>query len=322
MGNAIYEVGKFKVWTIQEHEKGNPVPDWLVEDLIPANEQILLYAWAGHLKSFVGIHLAHCIATGMPFNGKPVSQGEVVYVAAESPNILRDRMIAWEKYFGKKAGVHFIDYPVQASSGNSMKLLRDFIVSRQGKVKLVIFDTISRCSVGVDENSPTEVDNWVNASIDALIKDCNVSVLMLHHRGASGTRRPRGCTAWTGWASTVIYVEATFDNEGYPVMVDLDVEKQRSEKKIKMTFTPARAYDHLVLLDRYTEKKEETAPPKPRITNNRKILDALEAEPGQTYQEIADSLFDGNVSAAKSALSRCSSAQSINYRWYIKKKKK
>jgi len=314
------------VWTLEEHAKGNSAPKWLIEDILPAKEHAMLYAWTGHLKSFTGVHIAQCIASGKSINGKKVDQGEVVYIAAESPITLRERMVAWENFYNIETGIHFIDTPIQTTNEQDMMHLSRFIQSREGKVKLVIFDTISRCAVDVDENQPTSVDKGVNFPIDTLIRETGAGVLMLHHRGAGGSdkqRRPRGCTAWSGWASTVIYGEAKFNTDGIVAMVTLETEKQRSSKKTSFLLKPHFTGGTVVLGDQegVLEKKQREINTivKPRLSNQDKILLLLDERGNAHYTTIADELFNGNYNAAKIALSRTEGIEGFNGTWKRKK---
>jgi hypothetical protein len=267
-GQPTYNKGDFKVWTIDEYAKGRPAPSFLVDGLIPNGEHAMLYAYTSHLKSFVSIHLAMSVATGQPFNGRKVDQSEVVYVAAESAPRLRGRMAAWEKHYEQKSGVHFIDTPIQTNNADDMRSLSNFISSRNGAVKLVILDTISRCAVDTDENAPTQVDRNVNHPIDKLVRDHDLTVLMLHHRGTN-SRGPRGCTAWSGWTSTVLYAEAKFDTSGDPTLVTMKTEKQRDGAKPTLYFKPAFVYDTIVLeqnIETSGAVQRPKAEPKPKAT--------------------------------------------------------
>jgi hypothetical protein len=78
-----------------EHHK-----DWTIDDLIAAGEMSCWYGYPGAGKSvLVGDAAAH-VAGGMPWFGRPVRQGAVLYLAAERAGLVKRRLAAWRKHHG------------------------------------------------------------------------------------------------------------------------------------------------------------------------------------------------------------------------------
>ena len=65
-------------------------------------------------KSFVALDWACHVALGLPWRGREVTQGDVVYVVAEGKKGIPGRVSAWEATYGHRvSGVHFLPEPVQ-----------------------------------------------------------------------------------------------------------------------------------------------------------------------------------------------------------------
>jgi len=61
-----------------------PAPrQWIVEGVIPCAANVLLAAHGGSGKTLLALHLAVCIAAGLPFYGVPTTRGVVVALFAE-----------------------------------------------------------------------------------------------------------------------------------------------------------------------------------------------------------------------------------------------
>jgi RecA-family ATPase len=71
-------------------------PSWLVKGLIETDSFGCLYGDPVAGKSFIGIELSSCIATGTPFYGLAVKKGPVIYLAGEGQAGLARRFHAWD----------------------------------------------------------------------------------------------------------------------------------------------------------------------------------------------------------------------------------
>lgn len=243
-----YKDSELEIWNVHRFLEAHDDQSYLIDGLIPTAGHILLYAPTGHLKSFTAIDIACSVGSGRLYHNRTTTQGEVVYVAAEAATEIGSRIAAWEAWHKAEANVQFIGSPLQLKSDTDMDRLRRFIESKGGQVKLVVIDTVSRCAISVDENKPTEINQYVNAPIEKLIRDTGVSVLLVHHQG--GTAGPRGCTAWSDPCDVIIKAETAFtvkSRRERPVVVTLQIEKQRRGEPFALSFKPVRARDTLVL---------------------------------------------------------------------------
>src|SRR5690349_8787893 len=60
-----------------------PEPKWLIEGLLPENGLFEVFGQFKSGKTFYGMEMGLCIATGLDFFDTPVTQGPVIYVLAE-----------------------------------------------------------------------------------------------------------------------------------------------------------------------------------------------------------------------------------------------
>lgn len=78
---------------VEEH----PRKDWLVRDFLGAGEMSAIYGMPGTAKSALAGDLGAHVAAGLPWFGRQVSQGAVLYIAAERAALVNRRMAAWRQ---------------------------------------------------------------------------------------------------------------------------------------------------------------------------------------------------------------------------------
>ena len=60
-----------------------PAPEWMIDGLVPQDGLVVLYGVPAAGKSFLALDWALSVATGVPWLGREVREGEVVYIYAE-----------------------------------------------------------------------------------------------------------------------------------------------------------------------------------------------------------------------------------------------
>lgn len=187
-----------------------PDPEWLVEKLLPRDSVAALYGPPEAGKSFVGLDLALCIGTGLPFHGLEVAQGNVVYVYAEGGADLKLRVQAWKREHGfaldQPCGVWFVTTSVDLTDekGAGLQALFDAITRAEvpGPIQLLVFDTLARCFGAKDENNTRDMNTFNNRCHDAR-EAYECAVLIIHHTGWDENRE-RGNRALEGSIRTKI----------------------------------------------------------------------------------------------------------------------
>lgn len=204
-----------------------PDPVWQVEDLIGQRSLFGLYGPSGHGKTFVALHLALCVATGITFLGKPVVQGSVVYVYAEGAPNLKHRVQAWLKQHGRdpsESNIWFIPTAVDLMDpkGQGLADLLETIEAVVPDADLVIIDTLAKCFGSASEDATSDMNTFTNRC--AVIRDhfgCTVGVV--HHTGHLKSRE-RGNRAFRSNSDTFIRCSKRSDRDE---VITLKCEKQK-----------------------------------------------------------------------------------------------
>jgi hypothetical protein len=139
------------------------IKDWMIEDTLGAGEITVWYGYPGGGKSvLLGDGAAH-VAAGMSWFGRPVTQGTVLYVAAERARLVLRRLRAWEKHHDiHEVSLGVVDgvFDLFSNSDHADELIRiglALVAHYKKKVRWVIIDTKARVMGGGDPNSDTDV---------------------------------------------------------------------------------------------------------------------------------------------------------------------
>lgn len=157
----------------------------------------------GCMKSFTVLDMAGCIGLGESWQGYPVAQGTILYLVAEGVRGTKKRVRAWEQAMGRTMeNVYFLPIAVQASHAGQW----DALVKLAGELKpvMIVLDTQARVTVGMEENSNTEMGRFVEQA-ERLRRACSAAVFIVHHIGRNG-ETGRGATTLDGAISTIIKV--------------------------------------------------------------------------------------------------------------------
>jgi hypothetical protein len=203
-----------------------PTLEPLVGDLLHLDSLARIIGPSGHMKSFVTIDLAAHIGTGKPWHGHHVRQGTVVYLVAEGHRGIRKRIRAWEKHHGLRMdNVLFLPRPVQARGPEWDTWIE---AMRRLAPSMIVIDTQARVSVGVEENSNTEL-GIVIERLDDLRRATGACVLVIHHTGHIG-EHGRGASAAKGALQSEMHVSKKGEN-ARNIIVTLKVGKQKDDEE-------------------------------------------------------------------------------------------
>lgn len=198
--------GALRFYDVEELENFPP-PRWLVERLIPENAFAVIYGPSGCGKSFETIDIACSVATGLPWSGRMVDAGFVLYVSAEGRVGLGQRLKAWRL-------AHRLD--VEDMRGRIALLPEavslhgesdhiDILFKRFDELDqipaLVVVDTLARCFDG-DENKTEDMGRFIKG-IDRIRGQYGCAVLAVHHTG-KGMDSERGNGALRAASDTMI----------------------------------------------------------------------------------------------------------------------
>lgn len=184
---------------------------WLVERYIEANAMVILFGEPGVGKSFIALDMACCIATGEAWQGFPVKQGPVFYIAGEGHAGIGRRLGAWCMYRGVTLGsIHVSTTAAPLTEWEAVKQVMRGIkakVEQHGVPALIVVDTLARNFGGLDENSNKDMGLFVQ-HMDRLKYELQTTVLIVHHTGQGNKDRARGASALKGAVDIEYRVEA------------------------------------------------------------------------------------------------------------------
>jgi KaiC/GvpD/RAD55 family RecA-like ATPase len=162
-------------------------PEWLIEGVLPWGIAAEVYGPPGAGKSFLCLDWMLSIATGTSWQGCEVRKGLVVYIAAEGVLGYKVRTSSWVEHHGMRPdeNARWIPEAVQLNSPRDIESLMELFREFDADPVLVVFDTLSRCNVGADENAARDMSKIILA-VDQIRTTFGSTVLLVHHSGKSG----------------------------------------------------------------------------------------------------------------------------------------
>jgi hypothetical protein len=182
-----------------------PAPKPLIKGFLSLDTEAWLIGAPGSKKSFVALDMGAHVALGMPWRGCRVTAGLVVMIVAEGAGGAGKRLAAWEKEHGRELGDRLLvlPRPVQAADKHAWSVLVE-ACRRLGPV-MVTVDTQARVTVGLEENSATDMGYYVEA-VGAIRQATGACVFTIHHTGRAGGDA-RGSSAIDGAQYTELKVD-------------------------------------------------------------------------------------------------------------------
>lgn len=171
---------------------------YLVKGLIPRAGLMVVWGPPKCGKSFWAFDLAMHVARGVPYRGRRVQQGAVVYLALEGGYGFRARIEAYRRTHDIKDAPFYLVTDrtslVQDHAGLIADIKRQIVESVPA---LVVIDTLNRSLAG-SESKDEDMAAYIRAA-DTIREAFDCAVMVVHHCGVDGTR-PRGHTSLTGAA--------------------------------------------------------------------------------------------------------------------------
>lgn len=196
-----------------------PAPRHLIRGVLTLDSEVWTVGAPGSKKSFMVLDQAACVSLGRPWQGRETVQGPVVFIVAEGASGTGKRVKAWQKEYGQMGEVHFLPRPVQAKNMKAWATLVE--ACRRLKPVMVVLDTQARMTVGLEENSATDMGMYVEA-VRAIREATGACVDSIHHTGRKG-QDARGSSALDGAQSTELTVVAG----DTPLSATIKITKQK-----------------------------------------------------------------------------------------------
>jgi hypothetical protein len=184
---------------------------YLIKDLIPSGGLTVVWGPPKCGKSFWTFDAMMHVARGVPYRGRRVQQGPVVYIALEGGNGFRRRIEAYRRHHGVTDAPFYLITDRTDLVRDHEALIADIKEQTPVAPVAVVIDTLNR-SIAGSESSDEDMAAYIKAA-DAVREAFGCAVIIVHHCGVDGSR-PRGHTSLTGAADAQIAVsrnEATND---------------------------------------------------------------------------------------------------------------
>ena len=200
-----------KILTLAEVEAMPPAV-WLVKGLVPSRALVVPWGPPKVGKTFVWLSLSLHIAAGLPWAGRDVVQGTVVYIAGEGLGGFPARLQAMRQEYGIEANIPFyviprsVNFRDPAAVAEVIEVVRATVPEGM-PIAMVVIDTLARAMPGVDENSAQEVGSVI-AQCDEIKEELNCTVAPIHHSGKDVERGMRGSSAIHGAVDATYAIKA------------------------------------------------------------------------------------------------------------------
>ncbi len=167
-----------------------PEDEWLVDDLLALPSINAISGMPGHGKTFVTIHIAQCVAKGLPVFGKfPSKQARVLIISEEDyPKHLQKRF----QSLGMTENDAVTYLSLAGFKADNPKHVDEIIeIVRDGKYKLVILDSLRRIH-DQDENDSRGMAK-VAEGLKRIAKE-GIALLYTHHHRKQEGFKPSNAT--------------------------------------------------------------------------------------------------------------------------------
>lgn len=192
--------------------------DYTVKGLFPSRGVVLIYGEPACYKSFTVLSAGVHISEGWPFGGRRVRKRPVVYLALEGGAGLGKRIQAFQAW-ARKAGKPeltgdflFWTHGFALHKWNECQALCDSILAGGHSGAVVVIDTLSQATLGVDENSSQMAEAIGNAT--KIADEIGGLVIVLHHVGKNSANGPRGHSSLMGNVDAAIFASKAKSGRG------------------------------------------------------------------------------------------------------------
>lgn len=183
-----------------------PAPEFVIEGILEHRALTAVIGAPGIGKSGTVLDMAASIALGKRWMGRATLRQPVLYLPGEGLSGAVQRLLAWESAHDLDVGEDLLvgDSIIQVAASTAawaavMRKMLEF------QVGLIIIDTFARASVGLEENSATDVGRAI-ARFDQVRRGTGAGLMVVHHTNKTGVSG-RGSSALNGALDTELMIE-------------------------------------------------------------------------------------------------------------------
>jgi len=165
-------------------------PQWLIHKLLEAWVLAVIAGPRSTFKSFIALHWAMLCAIA----------GRVVVILSGEGAGLDRRVAAWMREHGHDVDlatlpIVALERPLSLNLADELAALAAALAELPERPALVVIDTLSKFSAGLDENSNFEMAMFLSRLATEIRDAFGCTVLLVAHSGHTDGKRPRGASA-------------------------------------------------------------------------------------------------------------------------------
>lgn len=294
--------------------------DWLIDSAVPAQGAGMLFGETDVGKTFVALNMAIPVCAALPWQGRAVAHGTVLFIEAEG-----GRSFALRKHAAKlEVGVTptlepfpfvTIYEPLGFGPDTDAELvltraaaIREAVANRAlPPIRFVVVDTLAQ-NIHGDADSNADMTAFLRmfrAFLKALSGE-SVFGLLIHHPGHSNKERGRGAYALPADLDLILHLECEGEE---PDMLTLSCDRMRDGERFEsillglekrtVVLDDGRTTSTLVVVPRTETRTADVETPEARIVAH------LRRHPRQTTAQISTDLHIGKSIVVKKVDALC-----------------
>ena len=198
-----------------------PAFQWRIKGVLPSRGIAAMFGPSGSGKSFLVLDMLHSLAFGSDWFGHKVKQCSVTYMALEGEAGVAGRIKAYLSRHGSIPGdIRYAAQPFQLLDADDVNELAEAILA-VGTGDVVVLDTLSRATPGLDENASKDM-GLIVAAAKTLQEKIGGLLLLIHHTGKDATKGMRGHSSLYAALDCAIEVKRNGDNHEWVIAKSKD----------------------------------------------------------------------------------------------------
>jgi len=185
---------------------------WVVEGLVMHGSIGFIAGEPKVTKSWMALHMAQAVATGMPFLGKfPVRASNVLYVQEEdaAETVIERYRLLERGHAMPVNGAPCLKYAIQTGFKLDAPGAAEDLIDAAVGARLIILDVFNKLHSGSD--SDQQHMTKVMQVVEKVRRTTGAAILIVHHfaKGSPnvrGNQRMRGSSVLAGWSENSLYV--------------------------------------------------------------------------------------------------------------------
>jgi hypothetical protein len=201
---------------------------WCIPGLLPQQCTAVIYSPTGTGKTFVALHLALSKAAGLPWFGKPMEGGTVVYLVTEDRSGVEARAVAAARHMDlplDDIAFEFVTpFAIHADgwAASLIEVLTEIQTRNEQPIVAVFLDTLGASFGGRSQDDAAQMTLATDA-MQAVAEHFKCAFVTVHHSGKNEERGMRGSQVLKDRVDAVITLSKAKGGA-----IAINVEKQRN----------------------------------------------------------------------------------------------